>query len=129
MRNIDLSSYTDDLEKKWDPSARETVSHCAVTLCGIRTQSVIAQDMRGLGENGWSARLTGCEQWNQKGMVGVYRKEADYFKYVCRVNGRDHLQAGGRTHPGANAGRMHARVVMRRMLKFMRNGVAGRQGQ
>ncbi len=46
-----------------------------------------------------------------------------------RMQGRDHLHTGGCTHPGTNAGAVHARVVMGRMLQLVRNRAPGRDGQ
>lgn len=45
------------------------------------------------------------------------------------MNGSDHVHAGRRTHPGTNAGAMHAGIVVRRMLKFMRDRATGRHRQ
>ncbi len=109
--------------------ARETTPHCSVTPCGIKPQSKRAQRELGLGESGWSARLTRGEQLNQKGVVRVKGKEADYLEYLRRMDGGRDMRPGSCAHPGTNAGPMHAGIVMRRMLKFMRNRAAGRHGQ
>lgn len=73
--------------------------------------------------------MTRSKQLNQKSVVGVKREKADDFKQLRGMNGGDHMHPGSRTHPGTNAGSMHAGVVMRRMLELMRNRAAGRQGQ
>lgn len=73
--------------------------------------------------------MTQSQQLNQKSVVGVKREEADDFKQLRGMNGGDDVHPGNRTHPGTNAGPMHAGVVMRRMLELMRNRAAGRHGQ
>ncbi|MCE3225000.1 MAG: hypothetical protein K0S58_3180, partial [Nitrospira sp.] len=56
-------------------------------------------------------------------------KKTDERKQRCRMDGGGDVRAGGRAHPGTNAGSMHAGVVVRRMLEFMRHCAAGRHGQ
>lgn len=73
--------------------------------------------------------MTRSQQLNQKRVVGVTREEADDFKQLRGMNGGDDVHPGSRTHPGTNAGPMHAGVVMRRMLELMRHRAAGRHGQ
>lgn len=46
-----------------------------------------------------------------------------------RMHGGHHMHPGHRTHPGTNSGSMHAGIVMRRMLEFVRDGIPGRHGQ
>ncbi len=38
------------------------------------------------------------------------------------------MSAGGGAHPGTDARAVHAGIVMRCMLKFMGDGIAGRRG-
>ena len=45
------------------------------------------------------------------------------------MNGGRNVNPGSRTHPGTNAGAMHAGIVVRRMLKFMRDRTTGRHRQ
>ncbi len=54
---------------------------------------------------------------------------ADQIKRLCLMNGRRHMRSGGGAHPGADAGSMHAGIVVRRVLDLMRDGAAGRQAQ
>ncbi len=61
--------------------------------------------------------------------VGTERKIAGYDNEMGYVNGGRDVHPGGGTHPGTNAGPVHAGVVMRRMLDFMRDGATGRHGQ
>ena len=69
------------------------------------------------------------KQFTQKSVIGVKREEADDFKQLRRMNGGDYVHPGSCTHPGTNAGAVIARVVMGRMLQFVRNRAAGRDGQ
>ena len=73
--------------------------------------------------------MTRGEQLNQKRWVGVERQEAEDFEQLRRMKGRDHIHAGGGAHPGTNAGAVHARVVMSRMLQLVCNRAAGRDSQ
>ncbi len=73
--------------------------------------------------------MTRSKQLNQKSVLGVTREEADDFKPLRGMDGGVHMHPGRRTHPGTNAGSMHAGAVMCRMLELMRNRAAGRQCQ
>ncbi|MCC2640870.1 MAG: hypothetical protein K0S45_1283 [Nitrospira sp.] len=54
---------------------------------------------------------------------------ADNIERLRLVKGGHHVDSRSRTHPGANARSMHAGVVMRRMLEFVRDRAAGRHSQ
>ena len=73
--------------------------------------------------------MAGGERLKEPRVVGVTRKKADERKHRCRMDGGGDVRAGGGAHPGANAGPMHAGIVVRRMLEFMRHRAAGRHGQ
>lgn len=107
-----------------DKPRRITLSHCR-----IKPQSKGAQRELGLDDSGWSAGVTGGEQLNELGVVRFKREETDERKQVCRMRRSGNMCPGGCTHPGTDAGPMHAGAVMRRMLEFMRHCVPGRHGQ
>lgn len=57
------------------------------------------------------------------------RKIVGEDKQMGRVNGSRDVDACSGAHPGADARPMHAGIVMRRVLEFMRNGIARRHRQ
>lgn len=61
--------------------------------------------------------------------VGMDRKIVGEDKQMGRVNGSRDVDACSGAHPGADARPMHAGIVMRRVLEFMRNGIARRHRQ
>ena len=115
--------------KSRGPGARKTAPHGPSHPVNIGNRSERALCELGSSDDRWSAGLTGGKQWDQQGVVGVKRKKPDECKQVCRMEGGGDVRRAGGAHPGADAGPMHAGVVMRRMLEFMRHGAAGRRGQ
>ena len=105
---------------------RRTVSSGSATSSHGARQ---AQRRLGLGEQGWSARPTRGESLGQEHSIRAERSVTGHGEQMRRVNGGHHVHPGRRTHPGTNAGSMHAGIVMCRMLEFMRDRTPGRHCQ
>lgn len=62
----------------------------------------------------------------ERSRIGKERGIAGERQHMCGMNRSHDMDAGRGTHPGANAGTMHPGIVMRGMLKLMRDGAACR---
>lgn len=130
IRSFTVTLSIDGLKKECVHSMRDTSPNCL--LRPLRHQVAereSAQRRLGLDENRWSAGSTRSQELRQDYRIKAEQHVAGHGEQMRHVNRGHDMDPGRRTHPGADAGPVRARAVMRRMLEFVRDCAAGRHSQ
>ena len=110
---------------------RETSLNCSIQAPQL---AVVEQDYAHSGgveleRHRRSARLTEGGDLGEKDHTGKERRIAGERQHMGRMNRSDHMHTGRGAHPGADAGAVHPGIVVRGMLKLMRDCAARRHRQ